>query len=278
VKRSWLRDIIRNYSAWTTAANGAGLYKDEEPSNPPREWNDAYFKLMADCVPGIATETVDELALSPINSLPDEPFFDIVTQFLRSLDDVFFNDRGLHEVEAVRIRSVLARRLMTSRGWRQLSGSRSTSIEVHIAPAIAAFFFNDYKRLQPAKCYLFPKGIDRIDSFLPILLTLIENGVSFFVAHVALNLFEVSAKRTHLQFIIAAARKWLMTYPDLSAFWIDHDMGRRVCSCLTAILNLDPRLFSAHQMLRNDVDWVLAELVRLGVPEAHHLEGALRRL
>ena len=103
----------------------------------------------------------------PITSLPDEVFFDVVACFLRSVDEVYFGGGELQASEAVRIRAVLTDRLTSSGGWRQLRHKKSTSIEVHIGPAIAAFFLNDYSLFQPPRCYLMPSGIGRLDPFIP---------------------------------------------------------------------------------------------------------------
>ena len=165
----WLREVVRTYGPWTAAANGAGLDAHEEVTDPPRELNNAYFDLLVHCLPGFASTEVDELALAPISSLPDEPFFDVMTQFLRSVDAVYFNNSILKEPIAINIRSALAHRLMASGGWKRLGRSRSASIEIHIGSAIATLFFNDHGYLQPAKCYLLPKGVDRLDPFLPVL-------------------------------------------------------------------------------------------------------------
>lgn len=275
VKRPWLRDIVQTYGAWTAAANGAGLNEDEEVANPPSEWNEAYFNLLACCLPGLPSPEVDELALTPIISLPDEPFFDVVTQFLRSVDDVYFNDGGLQAAEAVRIRSVLAHRLMASWGWRRLRDDRSTSIEWHIGPAIAALFINDYGFALPPKCYLLSKGVDRLDPFIPVLKELVESGPCLFVALVTLNLLEVSPKPTHLQLIVAAAKTWLASYPDDSAFWIDHGIGQRVCALIDGIRLQEKAQLDTEHALRRDIDVLLADLVRLGVAEASRLETAL---
>jgi hypothetical protein len=122
VTRPWVRDLVRAYATWTAAANGAGLDQHDEVSEPPYEWNNIYFDLLARCLPGMAEAEIDKLALAPTAALPDEPFFDVVTLFLRAVDDVHFNDRGLQEREAVHIRAVLADRLMASSGWRRLAG------------------------------------------------------------------------------------------------------------------------------------------------------------
>jgi hypothetical protein len=248
-----------------------GLFEPDARSgtSPPDSAQLAY------CLPGLGSQEIDELALTPITSLPDELYFDVVTHFLRSVDAVFFNDYGLLAQDVVRIRSILARRLVASSGWRRLAGSQSASIEVHIGPAIATFFFNDHGRFQPTKCYLFPKAIDRLDPFLPLLETLVESGPSFFTALITLNLLEVSPRPYHLPFVVMAAHTWLRSYPDSTPFWIDSDMGRRICALIDNIWRREPVLLDRSQTLRNDVDQLLAALVRIAVADAARLEQAL---
>src|SRR5262249_13815240 len=142
--RPWLLDVARTYAKWTAEANGAGLDTDEEIAHPPGEWNNAYFDMVAHCLPDLPLPEVDQLVLMPIKSLHDEPFFDVIALFLRSFDTVFFNDGGLQETITSGVRSALADRLMASSGWKRLGGSRSAFIERHIGPAIAILFFNDY--------------------------------------------------------------------------------------------------------------------------------------
>jgi hypothetical protein len=267
--------MVRAYAQWTAASNGAGLTQDEEIAKEPTEWNDAYYSTLAKCLPGLGSQDIDEIALTPITSLPDEPFFDVTSSFLRSVDVVFFNERELPTDEAVRIRSALASRLMAASGWQSLAGSRSNSVEVHIGPAIAVFFFNDYGRFQPTKCYLPPNAIDRLGLFLPVLQTLIEGGPSFFTTLITLNLFEISPKPSHLPFIVMAAATWLRTYPDSVPFWIDNDTGRRICCLIDDIRLREPGLFHGQQKLRDDLDQLLAALIRIGVANAARLEQAL---
>jgi hypothetical protein len=267
--------MVRAFVQWTAAANGAGLAQDEEIANEPTEWNDAYYGLLAKCLPGLESQDIDAIALTPIVSLPDEPFFDVVTRFLRSLDAVFFNEHGLQAQDLVRIRSVLAGRLIETNGWYHLAGSGSASVEVHIGPAIAAFFFNDHDRFQSTKCYLFPKAIDRLDPFLPLLETLVESGPSFFTALITLNLLEVTPRPAHLPFMVMAAQVWLKSYPDSAPFWIDSGTGHRVCALIDVMCRTEPVPFNRAQTLRNDVDQLLAALVRIGVAEAARLERAL---
>ena len=272
--RPWLRELVRAYAEWTAVANGAELSQDEE-ADAPGEWNNAFFSLLPYCLPGLTQREVDELALDPVGSLPDEPFFDVVTLFLRSVDTVFFNDYGLQADEAVRIRSILARRLMTSGGWHRQSGNSTASIEVHIGPAIATFFFNDHNRFLPTKCYLVPKAIDRLDPFLPLLETLVEGGPSFFTALITLNLLQVSPRPTHLPFIVRAVKTWLRSYPDSTPFWIDNEVGRRTCLLIDDIWRAEPALFDRAGALRTDVDQLLAALIGIGVADAARIEKDL---
>lgn len=275
VTRPWVRDLVRAYATWTAAANGAGLDQHDEISEPPYEWNNVYFDLLARCLAGMAEAEIDELALASIVALPDEPFFDVVTLFLRAVDDVYFNDRGLQEREAVHIRAVLADRLVASSGWRRLVGKRSASIEVHIGPAIAVFFWNDHDRFQPTKAYLLPKGIDRLRPFLPVLEKLAVGAPCPFVALVTMNLLEVSPRLEHLPLLVAAAEAWLTHFPNDSGFWCDFAIGRRVCTVIDSLREQQSALLTAEQPLRRRVDDLLAALIRLGVAEATQLEKTL---
>jgi hypothetical protein len=226
-------------------------------------------------LPGLTLPEIEQLALVPVSSLPDRPFFDIISQFLRSVDAVYFNDRGLQEPIAISIRSALANRLMTSSGWQRLRGSRSASIETHIGPAIAVLFFSDHGFVQQTKCYLHQKSIDWLTPFLPVLEKLVENGPSHFVALVTLNLLEVSPRPGFLRFIVTAAKAWMKSYPEDKEFWVDYGIGRRVCVWIEEVRRGEPALLGTDDTVRFDVVRLLAALVNLGVAEARRLEVAL---
>jgi hypothetical protein len=273
--RPWIRDLVRTYGAWTARANGAGVNEDEEIGRVPDEWNNAYYNLLAYCLPGLSSEAIEKMAVEPICSLPEEAFFDVVSVFLRSVDAVFFENRGLETAEAVWIRSALGRRLIASNGWYRVGDYKSSSVERHIGPAIATFFMNDYAYFQPPRCYLLPKAVDRLDPFLVVLTELVESGRSLFIALVVLNLMEVSPRPGHLGFVVTAAKDWLTAYPDDTTFWVEHGIGRRVCAWIDVIREGHPATLDFTHGLRIDVDQLLATFVRLGVPEARRLEESL---
>jgi hypothetical protein len=154
--RPWLVDLIRSYSGWTATANGAGFEAGEELTREPEHWNEPYFDALANCLPVMTREEINEL--DPIRSLPDERFLDVFAMFVVAVDRVFFNGRGLATEEAVRIRSVLAERLVETGGWRRMVRDKSSSIGMHLGPAAGAMFFNQQGFMQPPAAYLLPKG------------------------------------------------------------------------------------------------------------------------
>ncbi len=276
VKRPWLRDIVKTYGEWTFVANGSELEEEEETDYRPTEWNEAFFKLLAYCLPGLTSAQVDEVALTPITGLPEKAFIDITPRFLRNVDAVYFNDLSIQDIQAVRVRAGLVRRLLTTAAWSWHARERSTSTWFHFGPAVAVVFFNDYSNFQPTKCYLTPIGIDRLGPFLP-LLTEVADSTHFLLAVFALlSLLEVSPSTVHLTLIAAAGKAWLSGYSDEKVFWIDQGVGPRLCSLIGAILAQDRKPFALGQPLREDIDALLGSLVRIGVAEAHRVEESLR--
>jgi energy-coupling factor transporter ATP-binding protein EcfA2 len=274
--RAWLPAALRACADWTWAANGAGLESSEHLSQKPHEWNDVYFALLARDLAGADDAAVDRLALEPLASLPDESFFDALTRFQRSVDVVHFNNLGLDTTSAVRIRASLAERVRASNSWRWMVRRRSTGVEMHLGPAIATLFLNDYGWTQPPKAYLPPALIERLTPFLPALERCAVEGTTHFVAIVTLNLLEVAPQPAHLPSLLAAATSWMATFPDATDFWIEHGIGRRVCALIEASRQIEPTLLASGQPLRDQVDRLLPGMVRVGVAEAARLERALQ--
>lgn len=261
--------------SWTIEANGGALSSGEEADDTPSQWNDAFFALAARCTVGLTPAQVTDLATTPIAALPDQNFFDVLSDFLRSFDGVYFNGANVDTSVAVSIRSAFADRMVSSRGWERLSGTMDTSIEVHIAPAIATLFFNDHHFAGRTKSYLYEKGIERIGPFLPVLGRLVQSGPSPFVALVLLNLLEVAPRAEHLGLLVQAGKTWLATYRDFRSFWIDHEFGKRWCEIVERIHALDSSAIGADAAISADVESIVAELVGLGVPEASRVEELL---
>lgn len=276
--RPWLSELVKAYMPWTTLANGANLEDGDETDHSPSEWNDTFFAAVARCVVGLSTPEATELAVQHIVALPDRNFYDVLVDFLRCIDAVYFAGENIPSQVAVDIRSALADHMLTTRGWERLSRSKDLSIEMHIGPAIAVLFFNDYMYGQGSKCYLFEKGVERVGPFLPVLGKLVSKGPSPFVALVLLNLLEVAPRTEQLDVLVGAGSAWIEAYPDFQQLWIDHGVGRRWCLLMEAIRARSPTSFSSNASLRHAIDNLVASLVALGVPEATRLEEELGKL
>jgi len=262
---------------WTIRANGAELDDGDEADHPPTEWNDAFFALAARCMAGLTFDEAATMAVTPITTLPDRHFFDVLADFQRGVDSVYFGGGNIPAPVAVEMRIALANRMMGSRGWERLSSSKEMSIEMHIGPAIAVLFFNDHHFAQSTKCYLFPKGAERVAPFLPLLGSLVKSAPSPFVALVILNLLEVAPRPEHLDILVAAGKAWLDAYPDFRPFWVDHGFGRRWCEIVENICTQVPAAVDAQLPIRAILDGIVAALVGLGIPEASRLEDALAK-
>ncbi|MCD4678502.1 MAG: hypothetical protein K8S18_21310, partial [Desulfobacula sp.] len=144
-------------------------------------------------------------------------------------------------------------------------------------PLIAALFFNEHGFIQKAKCYLLPKGVDKLDPFFPVLEKLIKKGRSLFSAFVTLSLLEASPRSSHLPFLIISTQIWLQTFPDYMEFWIDHSIGRRVCVLIEKIIKQEPKILDKQPSLKTDLNRLVASLTNLGIPEGYRLEEVINQ-
>ncbi len=269
----WLRQVVHSYAPWTAAANGSGLDARARITNLPSEWNEAYFRLSAHCLPNRdvdATATASPLEL--IVTLPDVSFLEVVTTFLRGVDDAYFRDRGLDDHLAAGIRSQLADRLVETLEWNLLRAKGSTGAGADIGSAVAVFFFGEATLSAPPSCYVLPKGIDRLEPLLSTLERLVTTCPSPFVAVLLLNLLEVSPRRTHLGILCKASSSWIERFPDSTSFWVDQGIGHRFCALVDNIWRQEADDSDTDEVLSYLVGQLLPQLVSMGVPDAAHLE------
>ena len=262
------------YANWTSVANGSELQQRESVDTTILgNWNGAYFKLVAHCLPGMEAREIDGFALNWIKALPDKAFFNAIEQFLDHVDRVYFGVNRLADQEAEHIRLVLADRLMRSDHWMNWD-RRPMSGEAEFRGAVAAMFMNEAYSWQGPRCKFAPDVVDRIEPLLPTLQRLAVSGPCFLVA---LNVIEVDPRPAHLDFIVTAAEAWLDWYPEDGEFWVDYSIGRRVCALVEVIGSKQPRLLARRFALRDRIDRLLAALVALGVNEAASLEQKMER-
>ena len=274
---TWLRPMVKAYMGWTTVANGSELDDGDETDRPPSEWNDTFFATVARCVVGLSSAEVYELVLRHVIKLPERNFYDVLVDFVRSIDAVYFECGDIPTHVAVDIRRAFADHMLNTRGWARLNRSKDLSVEMHIGPAIAVLFFNDHHFGQGSKCYLYEKGAERVGPFLPVLGKLVQAGPSLVVALVLLNLLEVAPRVEYVDVLVAAATTWIDAFPEFRQLWIDHCVGRRWCLVMEAIRARSPESVGHSAVPRPAIDRVVAELVALGVPEASRLEEDLSK-
>jgi hypothetical protein len=138
-----------------------------------------------------------------------------------------------------------------------------------LVPAVATICFND-EALRQTNCYLPVSFIGRADVFLPLLETFVRDCTSPYVALMYLNFMEVAPRPEHAPFVATCAGTWLDRFPDRDQFWIEWEIGRRICSILISIFQQAPEAFSDTVM--PEVERVLSKLVSLGAPQAYELE------
>jgi hypothetical protein len=273
--RAAVREFCKAYADWTYATNGQGLAQDEQVGETPNEWNDAYFAMLANTLHGLP---VDEVltAIEPMTTLPEEQFYDVVADFVASLDSVFFNDGKIDAPVAFAVRQRLAQRLTETWGWKRLKGI-SSGVEIHLGPAAAVMFFCHHYFGQAPKSYLRPIAVERAVTFLPVLEALVASAPSPFIALAALSTVEVAPRMEQLSLVRALGLACLRAYPSDRQFWVDHGIGRRLCLWLEAVVTANPTAFSPAADFRPEVDTLLAGLVAIGVPEARRIEMLLPR-
>lgn len=275
----WIRGIINGYADWTGTANGVGIEDETDSLRGVMEWNSAYFSVLAPTMVGLTPAETDEYALNRICTFPDEPFFDVTSEFLRSVDELFFNRNEIAVEEATRIRSVLSDRLMKSRRWRYLVKTNSSSIEWHMGPAIASLFMHEHSMVRRAQCYLLPKGAARVGPFLPMLTDMAVAGArSAFVGTLFLGLVEVKVQPAYLQYVVRAGSAWMAAYAGDPGFWVDLGIGRRLCTWFNEAMRADSNRFLSGSSMMLDLDTLLDGLVRVGVPQARTTEDEIAQL
>ncbi|ACS58884.1 conserved hypothetical protein (plasmid) [Rhizobium leguminosarum bv. trifolii WSM1325] len=268
---TWLPAFVDAYAEWTAEANGAGLERTADVDVRLNEWNNAFFSLFVRSMVSLDVGRAEAQTKHAID-VPDRSFYDILAELNPPIDISYLNGHGLSVSVVVKLREILADRLMQSTGWRREHDRTELSVEMRIGPAIAAMFFNEYNALTKSRCYLYAKGVALIDPFLPKLSELISTGPVPFTAMLTMNLLEVSPLARHMPFFLSSALVWLTRQPTNTDLWVEAGLGIRLAAWIEKIVSIDASQLATGNQLRAKIDDVLARLVRAGVPEAHRIE------
>jgi hypothetical protein len=190
--------------------------------------------------------------------------------------DVVYFDAGRPAGEtAAAVRRKFAERLTQCWQWRRLRGAKDAGVGIEFGPAVAAQFFGVWNFGQAPACYLSPGAIPRSDPFIAGLQELAVSAPSAYVAVLLLNWLEVAPRLPQLPLLLAFGRAALEVYPDDRLFWIDYDIGRRICAWLEKLRAIDAAPFAEGAATRGEIDRLLARLVAIGVMGARRLELAI---
>jgi hypothetical protein len=147
-----------------------------------------------------------------------------------------------------------------------------------MADTVSALLFHVYNHgFAPPKCYLVPGLVEKTDPLLPAVTALATAAPTMLVATETMAFLAISPRAAQLSFAIEIAKGWVSSRPDDPQFWVDYALGRKLCHWLDKLLEIAPEAFRMEGPHRKNIDKILGALVRVGVPEASHMEARIAR-
>lgn len=268
----WLLEFINVFWSFTYVKNSSEV--DGEKVDPPQEWNDCYYSLLAEAFSTLQKKHAHSLLNNMLISLPDESFISATAPFLRYLDYMTFGDHTISVEVAAEYREAIAVRMMVTPEWRRLAGDTSSSMSIDFRPAIASLFFNNAHFGQPSESRLLALGIRQLDPVIPLLVKCISSVPSYAVAVFVMNLVEVDFKVSHKLMVLALARSCLNIGIIDREFWVGTSMGAKICTYLDKLRCATTEQVQS-KILAEELDDIVNRLILIGVPEAQRLHDLL---
>lgn len=159
--------------------------------------------------------------------------------------------------------------------WRRFARKPGYSIPHHLDLALGALFLTEHGFRAPPQCYVTALGSPRIAPLLPLLADLADDTPSLFVAMATLSIVTVSPDLLFVEFGVKAIWSCMQAFPDDIKLWIDYGIGRQFCAWVTGVIQHDGVASLDNTGVRGPLEEILSALIRLGVPEATHLETIL---
>lgn len=271
----WLRPVAAAYRDWTSTTNGAGLEPSEELSTTPREWNQAYYRLVARSISGLAANEIDRLCIAPVVRLPDESFLDAMADLLVSIDVVYLDVGSIAASDVLRVRTSLADRMRQTSNWTNFVYRPGYGIEMRLDFALGALFMTSHALRAPPQRYVPVALMSRVVPFIPLLTELVNEAPSLHTALMALSIVRGTADVSFLAFGVTAVHACMKHFPDDTQLWLDYGVGKQFCGWIESVLKAAGPALLSPVGLRSNMDEVISNLIRLGVPEATALETSL---
>ncbi|AEH81162.1 hypothetical protein SM11_pC0089 (plasmid) [Sinorhizobium meliloti SM11] len=268
---SWLPAVVENYAQWTANANGLGLDADADLDQPPSEWNQQYYTLVARLIMEGSISTF-EGAMSRLMGLPDTSFARTADIVLFASDVWYFNSSDHSAERPIVLRERIGQRLADCEFWQRERRRGDLSISFESGPLLANFFMNSYNPMARTTSYLVPSIFDRIDPLLDVLSRYVGGGPTAILAHFTMNTMSVRPRARHLEFVLAATEVWLERCPGDAAVWLELGLGRRIVHWLDVAAEEDGSILTPTHQHRARMDRIIGKLIELGVAEAHDFE------
>ena len=267
----WGGEIVPAYSGWSSRINGSRLPADAEVDDSPSEWNTQFYVLFADALMNAESDHVDGL-IEQVTNLPDKSFCDVAETLLHAADVLYFNQASRPPYRLAELRTRMATRTMSLRGWRYNYSPGDLTIDYDTGGVVAKLFLNTHDSFRGTGSYLVPAVAERLDPLLESMRRLLRGGPTSFVALCTMNMLLVAPRARHLEFLLAAVEAWFERLPSDAGLWVTMGIGRKVVEWFEAAIVEEPALLGPAHPQRARIDRVLGQLVSVGIAEAHELE------
>ena len=276
VAREWHSEIVGAYAIWSARKNGFGHPPDVEADREPMEWNNVFYVLVANELMDAGDDRFDEL-LAQIEGLPDRSFGDVSEIVLHAADVCYFNDVSRSPERAVELRRRLVARASKLRYWNRDPRPGDLSVDRDTGGVVAKLLLNTHNLIGGTTSYLVPAVFDRIDPILEVLRPFVRGGPTPFVALCTMNMLLVAPRVRHLDFLLHAAEEWLERLPTDIGMWVELGIGRRLVGWLNTAAEEDSSLLTHAHPMRNRIDSIVGQLVKLGVPGSYDFESIVEQ-
>src|SRR3546814_16856268 len=92
-----------------------------------------------------------------------------------------------------------------------------------------------------------------------------------------MNMLLVAPRVRHLDFLLHAAEEWLERLPTDIGMWVELGIGRRLVEWLNTAAEEDSSLLTHAHPMRNRIDSIVGQLVKLGVPGSYDFESIVEQ-
>jgi hypothetical protein len=271
-------DLTAHLMRWTDEANGPHDDNARDRDNRPHTWNRYFFEFAGILSVAVPHVDVVKLFLAPITRFKDEPFHDVMANYLRGFDRAVLATDTKNPENTVAVRAILAERIRKSWNFRRYQHEKTFMSETHAGDAMTAMFFQPH-RIVSSGLPIIPRDWSGLEQAMPTLTGLVVDApFSGYFATLFVNLVETSHRATLLPFVVQAMNAWCSAYGVDTNFWSEKEIGGRVCAWLERTFAGDPNSPAIVSIVVDGLMRSLDILVRSGLAQAREIEDCIVRM